>query len=117
MTITQGTVYTHCDAMCALPVCSVIRVALGQLTAMLLKNIVSIGFKQGISVDPLMWPIPSGESCWWRVHFIFHYGFCDFLEIWREGRKRGNPVEVDSRSFLHFFLSLTHRLSSHASSN
>ena len=49
--------YTHCVAKCALPVCSVIRAALGQLTAMLLKNVVSIGYKQGISVDPLMWPI------------------------------------------------------------
>ena len=41
-----------------LPVCNVIRPALGHLTAMLLKNSVSIGNKQGISVDPLMRPIP-----------------------------------------------------------
>ena len=43
----------------ALPVCSVISAEPGQLTAMLLKNIVSISNKQGISVDPLIWPIPQ----------------------------------------------------------
>ena len=59
----QCTVYTHCVAKCALPVCCVISAALGQLTAMLFKNIVSIGFKQGISVDPLMWPI---SQVMWR---------------------------------------------------
>ena len=37
-----------------LHVCNVIRPALGHLTAMLLKNSVSIGYKQGISVDALM---------------------------------------------------------------
>ena len=53
------TLYTHCVAKCALPVCCVISAALGQLTTMLFKNIVSIGYKQGISVDPHMWPIPQ----------------------------------------------------------
>ena len=59
VTITYGPVYTHCVAKCALPVCCVISAALGQLMAMLFKNSVYNGFKQGISVDPLMWPIPQ----------------------------------------------------------
>ena len=41
----QCTLYTHCVAKCALPVCCVISAALGQLTAMLFKNSVSIGYK------------------------------------------------------------------------
>ena len=48
----QCTVYTHCGAKCDFPVYSVIRAALGQLMAMLLINIVSIDYMQGISVDP-----------------------------------------------------------------
>ena len=40
-------------------VCNVISAALGLLTAILLKNIVPVGYKQGISVDPLMRPIPQ----------------------------------------------------------
>ena len=83
--------YTHCVANCALPVCSVINVSLGQLTAILLENIVSIGYKQGISLDPLMWPIPrvTWQELLEAIRFMFHYDFCDFLELWGEGEKSG----------------------------
>ena len=64
---------SHCVAMCALPVCSVICAVLGQLMAMLLKNIVSIAYKQGISVDPLMWPIPQ---VLWRELLVASPLFC-----------------------------------------
>ena len=56
---------------------------------MLLKNIVSIGYKQGISVDPLMWPVPKVVLRELLVASPFHISLtkdlCDFLELWSEG--------------------------------
>ena len=118
------TLYTHCVAKCALPVCCVISAALGQLTAMLFKNIVSIGYKQGISVDPHMWPIPH---VMWRELLVASPINISLRLLWlfrvmEGGGKKGgwgkrNPVnwmEADSCSLLfQFFLSLIHQLSSH----
>ena len=63
--------------------------ALGQLTAMLFKIIISIGYKQGISVDPLMWPIPQvmWEELLVPSPIYISLDFCDFLELCREGGK------------------------------
>ena len=120
----QCTLYTHCVAKCALPVCCVISAAIGQLTAVLFKNIVSIGYKQGISVDPHMWPIPQ---VMWRELLVASPIYISLRLLWlfrvmegggkKGGWRKRNPVnwmEADSCSLLfQFFLSLTHQLSSH----
>ena len=68
----------------------VISAALGQLTAMLLKNVVSIGYKAGyISGHPLMWPVPKVVLRELLVASPFNISLtkdlCDFLELWSEG--------------------------------
>ena len=66
---------------------------------MLFKNIVSIGYKQGISVDPHMWPIPQ---VMWRELLVASpiYISLTLLRLFRVmegGEKKGgwgkrNPV-------------------------
>ena len=56
--IRLGAQCTHIVLPSVTKVCNVIIAALGPLMAILLKNIVPVGYKQGISVDPLMRPIP-----------------------------------------------------------
>ena len=67
---------THIVLPSVTKVCNVISAALGPLTVILLKNIGPVGYKQGISVDPLMRPIPPVGALRYRVgphlSYIFH---------------------------------------------
>ena len=77
----------------------------------LFKNIVSIGYKQGISVDPHMWPIPQ---VMWRELLVASPIYISLRLLWlfrvmEGGEKKGgwgkrNPVNWMEARFLLSFI-------------
>ena len=58
---------------------------------MLFKNIVFIGYQQGISVDPHNVAHTTGHvarAAGGESNLYFIKDFYDFLELWREGKKK-----------------------------